>query len=804
MLVSFNWLKEYLDLSDVDPLKLGEKLSLTGIEVENVYQLGEEISQLLVGEIVECTPIPDTHLYAAKVNVDRDELQEIVCGAPNVEKGQKVIVAMPGARLPGGMEIGEREMHGYPSNGMICSLQELGFPEKVVPKQYVEGIYVFPDNIIVGEDAKIVLGLDDTIYDFDLTPNRSDALSMRGVAHEVGAILSQVPEFEEIELIENKEHQIEDMMTISVDNPEDAPIYSVRIIEDLQVQESPMWLQRKLMASGMRPIDNLVDVTNYIMMEYGQPLHAFDKDLITTNEIRVRRAEEGETLITLDGKERQLDAEDIVITDGDQPIALGGVMGGENTHISDSTKNVALEAAVFNPKHIRRTAGNLNLRSEASSRFEKGINLAVVTEALNHAAQLLSQLGEGKVVSGMSQATYVSAENTEINLTVSYLNNIIGVELTKVIIFDIFDRLQFDYRDGEDDSFTVIVPPRRWDIKIKADVAEEVARIYGYNNLPNSLPVGSSVPGKLSAMQKMIRQTNRYMEGSGFNQAVTYSLTTKEKANQFSIVESDDTSLAMPLSEEHETLRKSIIPGLLDSAKYNRARSTDSVLLYETGRIYHGTPGESLLNELEHVTALATGNYIEDWTNEVLEMDFFTLKGVLEGLLDSYNLAEEIEFRPLTVKKGMHPGRTASMHLQGHEFGFIGQIHPKLASSLDLEDVYVFEFDLQLIHDAEKASRVVEEIPKYPGITRDAAILVNKKVTHHEIVEVIEKAAGPWLQSVNLFDYYEGEGIDGKKKSVAYSLFYQNPHATLVEEEVQEDFDRVLKSLENELNAQIR
>lgn len=804
MLVSFNWLKEYLDLSDVDPLKLGEKLSLTGIEVENVYQLGEEISQLLVGEIVECTPIPDTHLYAAKVNVDRDELQEIVCGAPNVEKGQKVIVAMPGARLPGGMEIGEREMHGYPSNGMICSLQELGFPEKVVPKQYVEGIYVFPDNIIVGEDAKIVLGLDDTIYDFDLTPNRSDALSMRGVAHEVGAILSQVPEFEEIELIENKEHQIEDMMTISVDNPEDAPIYSVRIIEDLQVQESPMWLQRKLMASGMRPIDNLVDVTNYIMMEYGQPLHAFDKDLITTNEIRVRRAEEGETLITLDGKERQLDAEDIVITDGDQPIALGGVMGGENTHISDSTKNVALEAAVFNPKHIRRTAGNLNLRSEASSRFEKGINLAVVTEALNHAAQLLSQLGEGKVVSGMSQATYVSAENTEINLTVSYLNNIIGVELTKVIIFDIFDRLQFDYRDGEDDSFTVIVPPRRWDIKIKADVAEEVARIYGYNNLPNSLPVGSSVPGKLSAMQKMIRQTNRYMEGSGFNQAVTYSLTTKEKANQFSIVESDDTNLAMPLSEEHETLRKSIIPGLLDSAKYNRARSTDSVLLYETGRIYHGTPGESLLNELEHVTALATGNYIEDWTNEVLEMDFFTLKGVLEGLLDSYNLAEEIEFRPLTVKKGMHPGRTASMHLQGHEFGFIGQIHPKLASSLDLEDVYVFEFDLQLIHDAEKASRVVEEIPKYPGITRDAAILVNKKVTHHEIVEVIEKAAGPWLQSVNLFDYYEGEGIDGKKKSVAYSLFYQNPHATLVEEEVQEDFDRVLKSLENELNAQIR
>lgn len=804
MLVSFNWLKEYLDLSDVDPVELGDQLSLTGIEVENVYQLGEEISHLLVGKIVECTPIPDTHLYATKVNVGRDELQEIVCGASNVEKGQKVIVAMPGARLPGGMEIGEREMHGYPSNGMICSLQELGFPEKVVPKQYVEGIYVFPDDIIVGEDAKPVLGLDDTIYDFDLTPNRSDALSMRGVAHEVGAILSQVPEFEAVELRENKEHRIEDMMTISVDNPEDAPIYSVRIIEDLQVQESPMWLQRKLMASGMRPIDNLVDVTNYIMMEYGQPLHAFDKELITTNEIRVRRAEEGETLTTLDGKERQLDAEDIVITDGDQPIALGGVMGGENTHISDSTKHVALEAAVFNPKHIRRTAGNLNLRSEASSRFEKGINLAVVTEALNHAAQLLSQLGDGKVASGISQVAHVSAKNTEITLTVAYLNNIIGVELTKIIIFDIFDRLQFDYTDGEGDNFTVIVPPRRWDIKIKADVAEEVARIYGYNNLPNTLPVGSSIPGKLSAMQKMIRQTNRYMEGSGFNQAITYSLTTKEKANRFSIVESDDTSLAMPLSEEHETLRKSIIPGLLDSAKYNRARSTDSVLLYETGRIYHGTPGESLLNEVEHVTALAIGNYIEDWTNEVLEMDFFTLKGVLEGLLDSYALAEEVEFRPLTVKKGMHPGRTASMHLQGHEFGFIGQIHPKLASSLDLEDVYVFEFDLQLIHDAEKASRVVEEIPKYPGITRDVAILVNKKVTHHEIVEVIEKVAGPWLQSVNLFDYYEGEGIDAKKKSVAYSLFYQNPHATLLEEKVQEDFDRVLKSLENDLNAQIR
>lgn len=804
MLVSFNWLKEYLDLSDVDPVELGDQLSLTGIEVENVYQLGEEISNLVVGEVIECTPIPDTHLYATKVNVGRDELQEIVCGAPNVEQGQKVIVAMPGARLPGGMEIGEREMHGYPSNGMICSLQELGFPEKVVPKQYAEGIYVLPDDIIVGEDAKPVLGLDDTIYDFDLTPNRSDALSMRGVGHEVGAILSQVPEFEAVNLRESKEHDFDDMMTLSVANPQDAPVYSLRIIEDLEVKESPMWLQRKLMASGMRPIDNLVDVTNYIMMEYGQPLHAFDKDLITTDEICVRRAEEGETLVTLDGRERQLGAEDIVITDGEQPIALGGVMGGENTHISDATKSVALEAAVFNPLHIRRTAGRLNLRSEASSRFEKGINLSVVTQALNHAAQLLSQLGGGDVAAGMGQVSHVSAEDTEITLTVSYLNNIIGVKLTKVIIFDIFDRLQFDYRDGEGDSFTVIIPPRRWDIKIKADVAEEVARIYGYNNLPNTLPVGASIPGKLSKMQKMIRQTNRYMEESGFNQAITYSLTTKAKANQFSIVDSDDTSLAMPLSEEHETLRKSIIPGLLDSARYNRARSSDSIFLYETGRVYHGTPGESLLNEMEHVSALAAGNYIDDWTNEVLEMDFFTLKGVLEGLLDSYGLADEIEFRPLTSKKGMHPGRTASMHLQGHEFGFIGQIHPRLASSLDLEEVYVFEFDLQLIHDAEKVSRIAEEISKYPGITRDVAILVNKKVTHQEIVEVIQKVAGPWLQSVELFDYYEGEGIDSKKKSVAYSLFYQNPNTTLLEEEVQEDFDRVLKSLENELNAQIR
>ncbi|MDO5457031.1 MAG: phenylalanine--tRNA ligase subunit beta [Atopococcus tabaci] len=804
MLVSFNWLKEYLDLSDVDPIELGDQLSLTGIEVEHVYQPGEDISRLLVGEIIECTPIPDTHLHAAKVNVGRDELQEIVCGAPNVAQGQKVIVAMPGARLPGGMEIGEREMQGYPSNGMICSLQELGFPEKVVPKQYVEGIYVLPDDIMVGEDAKPVLGLDDTIFDFDLTPNRSDALSMRGVAHEVGAILSQIPEFEKIELTENKERHIEEILTVGVDNAEDAPIYSMRIIEDLQVQESPMWLQRKLMAVGMRPIDNLVDITNYIMMEYGQPLHAFDKDLIRTDQIVVRRAEEGERLITLDGKERQLDPENIVITDGEKPIALGGVMGGENTHISHSTQHVALEAAVFNPLQIRRTAGKLNLRSEASSRFEKGINLAVVTDALNHAAQLLSQLGDGKVVSGMSQVAHVTAENTEINLTVSYLNNVIGVDLTKIIIFDIFDRLQFDYKDGEGDSFTVIIPPRRWDIKIKADVAEEVARIYGYNNLPNTLPVGASIPGKLSVLQKMIRQTNRYMEGSGFNQAITYSLTTKEKANQFSIAESDDTNLAMPLSEEHETLRKSILPGLLDSAKYNRARSTDSIFLYETGRIYHGTPGDSLLDELEHVSALATGNYIEDWTNEVVEMDFFTLKGILEGLLESYNLAEEVEFRPLTVKKGMHPGRTAGMHLHGHEFGFIGQIHPKLANSLDLEDVYVFEFDLQLIHDAEKASRVVEDIPKYPGITRDAAVLVNKRISHSEIVEVIEKVAGPWLQSVNLFDYYEGEGIDDKKKSLAYSLFYQNPNATLLEEEVQEDFERVLKSLKNELNAQIR
>ncbi len=804
MLISFNWLKEYLDLSDVDPVDLGHQLSITGLEVENIKQPGQDISNIVVGEIVSCQAIPDTHLNATQVNVGQDSLQDIVCGAPNVQEGQKVIVALPGARLPGGIEIAERQMQGYPSNGMICSLQECGFSEQVVPKAYAEGIYVFPDEVEAGQDAKELLGLDDVIYDVDLTPNRSDALSMRGVAHEVGAILSQQPRFPEIEVKEGSSHSIEEGLTVSVDDPADAPIYKIRGIEDLELGESPIWLQRKIMASGMRPIDNFVDVTNYIMMEYGQPLHAFDYDLIEGQEIKVRRAQDEEILTTLDGKERHLSTEDIVITDGEKAIALAGVMGGENSHISDQTTRVALEAAVFSPIHIRRTAASLNLRSEASARFEKGVNLATVQDALDHAAVLLAELGHGKLLAGTAESVHVEAEDVEIPMTVSYLEGIIGTEFNKLIVFDILDRLGFDYEDGEDDSFTVIIPPRRWDIKIKADVAEEVARIYGYNNLPNSLPASVGKAGQLNPMQKLIRHTNRHLQTLGFNQALNYSLTTKEKANRFALEDSEDTTLSMPLSEEHQTLRKSLISGLLTSAQYNHARSQDQIFLYESGRVYHGTPEDDLLNEEEYVAALACGSWFDDWTKDSLPMDFYSLKGILQSLLGSYRLADPVRFEAVNDMAGMHPGQTAHLYLGDQLLGFIGQIHPSLADQYDLKEVFVFEMSLQVIHDAEKQSMLVSEIAKYPGISRDVALLLDHKIHHSQIVDVIEKAAGPWLQDIRLFDYYVGDSIEEGKKSMAYSLFYQNPNATLVEEEIQKDFEKVIHALEDELQADIR
>lgn len=807
MQVSFNWLKEYIDLDDVTPYELGDRFTLSGLEVENIYGYDGGIDNLVVGEVLTAEPIEDSdYLYFTTVDIGQNEPQSIVCGAPNVEVGQKVIVALPGAVLPGDFEIKETSMMGYPSNGMICSLQELGFEESVIAKEYAEGIYVLPEESTPGEDVNPLLGLDDYIYEFDITPNRADALSMRGVAHEVSAILDKPLRFAEKDLEEDAETSITEKIEVSVENPDDTPIYEMRVIENVEVRESPIWLQRKLMAAGMRPIDNLVDITNYIMLEYGQPLHAFDYDAIGTSKIHVRRANEDEELVTLDGKERLLSEENLVITDGENAIGLAGVMGGENSHISDTTTRVALEAAVFNPIMIRRTAGQLDLRSEASSRYEKGLNIAVVTKALDHAATLMAELGGGKVVQGVASERDLEPEITHVPVSLDYLNKLLGLELTEPVLFDILERLGFGFEvQEEENNFVVHVPPRRWDISIPADIAEEVARVYGYNRVPATLPEGKWLPVELTPDQKATRLTNAYLESVGLNQAITYSLTTTEKANIFTAHESEDTTLSSPMSEDHKTLRKSLVPGLLDAAQYNRARSMKDVFLYETGSIYLKADNQKLLDEKNHVAGLLLGSLEADnWMEESRPVDFFTVKGIVEDLINNFGLVSKVTYEAVTDRVRMHPGRTAKVLLDGLDIGYLGQVHPTTAAEFDLEDTYVFELNLEMLVGADKVEIHQEEIPKYPGITRDVALLVDKTVSHQEIVNLIREESDQWLSSITLFDYYQGENIPENKKSVAYSLYYQNPNKTLKEDEVNEDFEHVQNILSDKLNADIR
>lgn len=806
MLVSYNWLKEYVNLDQLTPAELADKITLTGIEVEDVISQGGNLTKIVVGEVLTEEKMEGSdHLHITTVNVGEEEPYQIVCGAPNVAAGQKVIVALPGARLAGGLKIKKSKLRGHVSNGMICSLQELGFSDSVIPKKFADGIYVLPEDAEPGEEVRSYLGMDDVVLDLSITPNRADALSMRGVAYEVGAILNQTPSFPELELKETSDKQAGDLVSVAVEDEKDAPVYKMRIIEGVTVKESPLWLQQKLMKAGIRPIDNLVDITNYVMLVYGQPLHAFDYDKLGSKEILVRRAKEDEKLVTLDGTERTLSPENLVITNGSEPIALAGVMGGENSHITDTTTTVALEAALFESTLIRKTAQQLNLRSESSSRFEKGINVAAIQQAADHAAALMAELGGGRVVEGTVSQEAIQPEDTRIHITVEKINRSLGTKLTEKEVTEIIERLGFGSKQITDGELEVSVPPRRWDMSIQADVVEEVARIYGYNRIPATLPSGDTTPGELSDAQRLDRHTRRFLEGSGLSQAITYSLTTTEKANRFALRDTPDTHLDWPMSEEHKTLRKSLISGLLDSAGYNRARSMKDVALYETGRVFFQEEGQVLLAEEEHVAAVLTGSLEQDsWLGDGAQVDFFTVKGILEELFASYGLKEAIVFKADSTQDGMHPGRTAAIELNGKTIGFVGQIHPLAAKEHDLDETYVFEFNLDAVVEAEKEPLRYSAIPKYPGTSRDIALLVDEEVTHQQVLTVIEENGGKWLREIRLFDLYQGESIQEGKKSLAYSLAYLNPEATLVEEDVNKAFEKVKEALVSQLNVEIR
>ncbi|MHC5215142.1 phenylalanine--tRNA ligase subunit beta [Enterococcus sp. LJL128] len=807
MLVSYKWLSKYLNLSKVTPKELADKMSVTGIEVEGIEIPEEGLKKIVVGEVKECIPHPNSdHLSICQVDIGEEELSQIVCGAPNVKAGIKVIVALPGARITGNQKIKKGKMRGEVSNGMICSLQELGYSENVIPKAYAEGIYYLPQEAVNGTAVFPYLDMDDAIIELSITPNRADALSMRGVAYEAGAIYRQTPVFEEFALKEDTSETAADYVSVEVADKADAPAYQIRIIKDVKIQESPLWLQTCLMNEGIRPINNVVDVTNYILLLFGQPLHAFDYDKLNSKKILVRRAKEQEKMTTLDGGERQLSSENLVITNGEVPVALAGVMGGANSEITGETTTVALESALFDSLSIRKTSKQFNLRSESSSRFEKGINKGTVGAAGDAAAAMIAELSGGTVVSGKSIGSEVTVEEPVVSVSVERANQYLGTALTEKEIEEIFEALAFEYT-SENEVFYVTVPSRRWDITIEADLIEEIARIYGYDKLPSTLPKGETVAAGLTEDQRFVRKLKGMLEGYGVSEAISYALTTEEKARQFSLKESQPTKLNWPMSEERSVLRMNLISGLLDDINYNVARKNSNVSLYEVGRVFYqeNDPLKNLPDEENHLAIAVTGNRLDkDWQTTASAVDFYTLKGMLDNLFETTGYQSGITFEGTAELSEMHPGRTAYIKLNEKTIGFIGQIHPLAAKAYDIPETYVAELNLRGLLAAEKEEFVFQAVSKFPEVSRDVALLVAETVTNQELTSCIWENAGRFLKNVHLFDVYQGANIDSGMKSMAYSLTFANSEATLVEEEVNSAMKKIEKALTEKFSVTIR
>lgn len=793
MLISNEWLKDYVD-AGVKVEDLAERITRTGIEVDDMIDYSKDIKNLVVGYIQSKEKHPDADkLNICQVDIGEEEPVQIVCGAPNVDAGQHVIVAKVGGRLPGGIKIKRAKLRGERSEGMICSLQEIGISSNVVPKAYENGIFVFPTEVEPGTDALTALYLNDQVMEFDLTPNRADALSMVGTAYEVAALYQTEMTKPETQSNETSESATNEL-SVTIDNPEKVPYYSARVVKNVSIEPSPIWVQARLIKAGIRPINNVVDISNYVLLEYGQPLHMFDQDHIGSKEIVVRQAKDEETMTTLDNNERKLVDTDIVISNGQEPIALAGVMGGDFSEVTEQTTNVVIEGAIFDPVSIRHTSRRLNLRSEASSRFEKGIATEFVDEAVDRACYLLQELASGEVLQDRVSSGDLGSFVTPIDITAEKVNKTIGFNLSNDEIQSIFRPLGFETTlKGE--TLTVNVPSRRKDITIKEDLIEEVARIYGYDEIPSSLPVfGEVTSGELTDRQHKTRTLKETLEGAGLNQAITYSLVSKDHAKDFALQERPTISLLMPMSEAHATLRQSLLPHLIEATAYNVARKNKDVRLYEIGRVFFGNGEGELPDEVEYLSGILTGEYVVNaWQGKKEEIDFFIAKGVVDRVAEKLNL--EFSYKAGKIE-GLHPGRTAIVSLEGQDIGFIGELHPQVAADNDLKRTYVFELNYDAMMQVAVGYINYEQIPKFPGVTRDIALEVNHDVPSSELKQIIHNNGEDILQSTLVFDVYEGEHLEKGKKSVAIRLNYLDTEDTLTDERVSKIHDKILEALQ--------
>lgn len=765
MLISNEWLKEYVTIDD-SVSDLAERITRTGIEVDDLIDYTKDIKNLVVGFVKSKEKHPDADkLNVCQVDIGEDEPVQIVCGAPNVDAGQYVIVAKIGGRLPGGIKIKRAKLRGERSEGMICSLQEIGISSNYIPKSFESGIYVFSESQVPGTDALQALYLDDQVMEFDLTPNRADALSMIGTAYEVAALYNTKmtkPETTSNEL----ELSANDELTVTIENEDKVPYYSARVVHDVTIEPSPIWMQARLIKAGIRPINNVVDISNYVLLEYGQPLHMFDQDAIGSQQIVVRQANEGEKMTTLDDTERELLTSDIVITNGQTPIALAGVMGGDFSEVKEQTSNIVIEGAIFDPVSIRHTSRRLNLRSESSSRFEKGIATEFVDEAVDRACYLLQTYANGKVLKDRVSSGELGAFITPIDITADKINRTIGFDLSQNDIVTIFNQLGFD-TEINDDVITVLVPSRRKDITIKEDLIEEVARIYGYDDIPSTLPVFDKVTsGQLTDRQYKTRMVKEVLEGAGLDQAITYSLVSKEDATAFSMQQRQTIDLLMPMSEAHASLRQSLLPHLIEAASYNVARKNKDVKLFEIGNVFFANGEGELPDQVEYLSGILTGDYVvNQWQGKKETVDFYLAKGVVDRVSEKLNL--EFSYRRADID-GLHPGRTAEILLENKVVGFIGELHPTLAADNDLKRTYVFELNFDALMAVSVGYINYQPIPRFPGMSRDIALEVDQNIPAADLLSTIHAHGGNILKDTLVFDVYQGEHLEKGKNQLQY------------------------------------
>lgn len=787
-MISLEWVKDYIDISDQDLEELAVKITQSGINVEKV--ITNHINNLVIGEVLECVAHPDSdHLHVCKVNVG-NITEQIVCGAPNVREGLKVIVALPGAVLPGDFEIKKSKIRGVESNGMLCALYELGLEEKN-DETYAKGIEELGTDASVGEDPLKYLGLDDTLYELDIHKHRNnDCYYHIGFAYEIGAILNRPVTLPDLSFKEDQ-NNVENYFTLDVET-EKCPFYLAKMVKNVKIGESPEFIKKRLLAAGMRPINNVVDISNYVMLEFGQPLHFFDKNRLG-NHILVRDAKDKEEVITLDGKRRILSSNDIVITDGKKPVCIAGVMGGENTEVEQDTTDILIEAAIFDPVSIRYTAANLDLRSEASIRYGKGLSYEYTEMALKRACHLLEKYADATILSGCIRHDVIDKTPKVVEFVPEDVNKLLGITITVDDMKVELKRLGFDYK-LVDNKFIVTIPNRRLDIDSNVnDIAEEIVRLYGYQNLVSTIPKVPIKRGEYVGDVKYRKLVSKRLRALGLNEAKTYTLVSPEMAKIFRYRDVENKTLPNPMSVDKSVVRTTLIPSLLNVYEYNKKRKVKDISLYEIAKTY-----DKDYNEASLIAGLCSGDYLSNGWTKPVKYDFYIVKGIVENVLEYMGFKNRYSFEVSTCTS-LHPGISADIFLDRKKIGIIGRVHPNICK----DEVYVFEMSLNALMSKIKPLKY-KPSPKYPGISKDMAFILDKNTTAGEVMAIIKRAGGRLLDSVSVFDVYTGENIASDKKSIAFTLNFINPERTLTDEEVMEVFNKIILEVTTKLNCELR